>query len=291
MEKIIFIVNPVSGKGNGRRLMQSISKNTLTSAEPVAFFTSGKGDAVKFVKDGLKGGFRKFVAVGGDGTVNEVASALVHTNGVLGIIPNGSGNGLSRHLKIPGRVSDALNIISEGNVREIDYGLLGRQPFFCVSGTGFDARIGHVFADLEGRGFLNYAKAAIVEYFKYKPKKYKLTIDGKKRIKRRAFLITFANASQYGNNAYIAPNADVCDGLMDVCILRPFHFFRSFELLYSMFGKKLDKSNLLEIIQCREAELVQKKARAVHYDGEPAKARKKIHVKLVGGGLKVLVPG
>lgn len=291
MEKILFIVNPVSGKGNGRRLMQSISKNALTSAEPVTVFTSAKGDAGKFVKAGLEDGVSKFVAVGGDGTVNEVASALVHTKGILGIIPNGSGNGLSRHLKIPGKVSEALDIISEGIVMEIDYGLLDRQPFFCVSGTGFDARIGHVFASLEGRGFLTYAKAVTMEYFRYKPKKYRLTIDGKKKIKRRAFLITFANASQYGNNAYISPNANVCDGLLDVCIMRPFHIFRSIELLYSLFGKKLDKSNLLEIIRCREVELVQKKARAVHYDGEPAKAGKKIHVKMVGGGLKVLVPG
>ena len=290
MNDIMFIINPVAGRGNGRRLADFINKNAGSSFRPVFLVTERKGDAGRFVKRGMEEGIRRFVAVGGDGTVNEVAAALVHTDGVLGIIPAGSGNGLARHLLIPLRVRGALQIIIEGSIMDIDYGLLGKQAFFCVSGVGFDATIGHAFEEASGRGLPGYVMAAVKEYFRYKPQKYSLTIDGKRKIRRRAFLITFANASQYGSNAYIAPEADVSDGLMDVCILHPFNIVKCLEIVYGLFGKKLSRSNLLEIIQCREVHLKRKKAGYIHYDGEPDRAGRKICVRLVERGLRVIVP-
>jgi diacylglycerol kinase (ATP) len=293
MEKILFIVNPVSGRGNGKRLAEVIIKKIGSSGAPVMpviLFTGGKNEVRKIIAAGLKEGIRKFVAVGGDGTVNEVASALVHTDGIMGIIPNGSGNGLARHLNIPRKVSSSLRVVLEGDVRKIDYGLLDKQAFFCVSGVGFDARIGDVYACEKGRGFITYAKAAMKEYFKYKPQNYRLVIDGKRVVKVRALLITFANASQYGNNAFIAPRADVSDGLMDVCILRPFPLFSSPGIIYALFGKRLDRSRMLETIRCREVELKQQNPGSVHYDGEPGKAGKKVRVRLVEHGLRVLIP-
>ncbi len=290
MQNILFIVNPVAGRGHGRRLAEFIVKNSGSSFKPVIMFTGGKGDAKMLTRRGLEQGILKFVAVGGDGTVNEVASELVNTEGVLGIIPTGSGNGLARHIKIPLRVRGALQIISGGKVRDIDYGLVEKQPFFCVSGVGFDASVGHRFAESPGRGLQTYARTAIMEFFRYKPKMYTLKIDGKRIIRRRAFLITFANASQYGNNAHIAPGADVGDGLIDLCILRPFHIIKSLGIVFELFGKSLDKNNLLEIIKCREVQLKRKHPGYIHYDGEPIKAGKKIIVRVVKHGLKVMVP-
>ncbi len=293
MEKILFIVNPVSGRGNGRRLADFIIRRISrvgASVEPVVVFTSGKKDISRVVAGGLNQGIRKFVAVGGDGTVNEVASALVHTDGIMGIIPNGSGNGLARHLKIPRKVSSALKIILGGRVCNIDYGLLDKQAFFCVSGVGFDARIGDVYSADKSRGFSSYARAIVREYFKYKPQKYRLLIDGKQKIRVRALLITFANASQYGNNAFIAPGADVSDGLLDVCILRPFSIFSSPGIVCALFGKRLDRSSLLQTIKCREVEVRQQNPGSAHYDGEPGKAGRKIRISLVSQGLRVLVP-
>ncbi len=290
MAKTLFIVNPVSGRGNGRRLADFIMKSANPCFDPVVVFTNAKNDAKEIASANLREGIRRFVAVGGDGTVNEVASALVHTDGVMGIIPSGSGNGLARHLKIPSRVSLALRYILKDNIKTIDYGLIDEHAFFCVSGVGFDARIGQIFEDASGRGFICYAKNVLTEYFRYKPKKYRLLIDGKQIIHRRAFLITFANASQYGNNAYIAPGADVSDGLMDVCILRPFHVVKGIGFIYDLFANKLDKSNILEIIKCNEVELAQKDPGSIHFDGEPGVAGTNIRVKLISGGLKVLVP-
>jgi diacylglycerol kinase (ATP) len=188
------------------------------------------------------------------------------------------------------RVSAALNVILTGSVLKIDYGLLDKQAFFCVSGVGFDARVGDVYASDRSRGFLTYAKAAVTEYCKYKPQNYELLIDGRRIIKERALLVTFANASQYGSNAFIAPGADVSDGLMDVCILRPFNFLRGPGVVCDLFGKKLDRSNLLHIIRCRDVVLRQQNPGSAHCDGEPGVAGREVHVRLIERGLKVLVP-
>lgn len=291
MERVSFIINPVAGRRNGERLARFIRKISAgTSLTPVISLTEGKGNAKNIVRQGLDEGILKFVAVGGDGTVNEVASQLIHTEGILGIIPTGSGNGLARHLGYPVRVRGALKVIEAGNVIEMDYGLMDNQPFFCVGGVGFDAAIGHLFAERSGRGLPAYAMAALNEYFRYEPVKYSLKIDGKRKIKRRAFLVSFANSSQYGNNAFISPGADVADGLIDVCILRPFHVVRSLKIVYDLFGKKLDRSGSLEIIRCREVQLKRKKPGYIHYDGEPGKAGKKIRIRLREGGLRVIVP-
>ena len=290
MEEVMFIINPVAGRGKGRALADSIAGRPDLSFRPVILFTGKTGDAAGFVSRGVKRGISKFIAVGGDGTVNEVASAIVENGGILGVIPSGSGNGLARHLKLPFRIERALKVFSQGRIREIDYGLAGNTPFFCVSGVGFDAAVGHAFAEGRGRGFISYAVAAVNLFLKYRPLKYRIVFDDGRVIRRRAFLVTFANASQYGNNAYIAPDADISDGLLDVCILRPFNIIRIPEIVFGLFGKKLAKSSLLEIIRCKEAVLKRKRAGYFHYDGEPSSCGKKIRFRIKGRGLKVMVP-
>lgn len=290
MGRILFIINPVSGKGDGKRLAATILKKVTHSDNTAIVFTRYKSEAGEIVREKLNEGFDTFVAVGGDGTVNEVAAALLHTGGKLGIIPNGSGNGLARHLKIPMQVAGALEVVLGAKVKQIDYGLLNDRPFFCVSGVGFDAHVGHVFSVSHNRGFISYVRASLREFFRYKPQKYSMVIDGVKRIKRRAFLVTFANGSQYGNNAYIAPAADVSDGLMDVCILRPFHFIKSFGFIYALFGRKLAGNSMMEIIRCRQVRLKRKKPGYIHIDGEPGIVGKKLTVTLVSKGLRVIIP-
>ena len=290
-EKILFLINPISGtkkKGNlPDRINQLVDK---TKYDVDIHITHYKGEATELVPKKLAEGYRRFVAVGGDGPVNEIAKALVDTDGILGIIPIGSGNGLARHLKIPINVDRAMKLINNGRFEAIDYGRINDVPFFCTCGVGFDAHIGYRFAENKGRGFLNYIKITISDFFKYKPKRYKLKVDKKTNYSTRAFLITFANASQYGNNAYISPKADIQDGKLDICILSPFRIHRAPGIGLRLFAKNIDRSTLMYREQATRVTLKRKKPGVVHFDGEPCEMGKKLKIKIVSKGLRVIIP-
>lgn len=289
-EKILFLINPISGTKKKDNLPDRILKLIDKSRyEAEIHITRFRGDATEVVPIKMAEGYRRFVAVGGDGTVNEIAKALVDSEGILGIIPLGSGNGLARHLRIPLNIDKAMKLINEGKVDSIDYGRINNEPFFCTCGVGFDAHIGNEFAKNKGRGFLTYIKVTISDFFKYKPKKYRIKIDKELKLKSRAFLITAANASQYGNNAYIAPTADIQDGKLDICILSPFRLYRAPGLGIRVFTKRINKSSLMNTIQATEIVLKRKKAGVVHFDGEPSEMGKKIKIKIFPRGLKVMI--
>ncbi|MGB9745479.1 MAG: diacylglycerol/lipid kinase family protein [Bacteroidales bacterium] len=288
-EPILFIINPIAGIRSKTNLENSIRRHLDTKRyEPEFRYTEYKGHGTKLARKAIKRGVQKIIAVGGDGTVNEVGAALVGKDAALGIIPVGSGNGLARHLRIPVRVKEAINVINHGKVVNIDYGLVNGIPFFCTCGVGFDAFVGMRFAESEQRGFITYVKTTLSEYVHYKPKKYRLKA-GKTKVASRAFLVTFANAAQWGNNAYISPHADIQDGKLDICILAPFPRFRALNIGYRLFSKKLHKSPYLRVLRTDKAILKRKKAGAVHYDGEPAVMKKKITLESVHRGLKVIV--
>ena len=155
---------------------------------------------------------------------------------------------------------------------------------------GFDALIGEKFAECKGRGLSNYVKTTIKEYFNYKPEMYQITIDNERTINRPAFLITFANGSQYGNNAYIAPNADICDGKLDICIISPFRLFRAPEIGFRLFAKNIDKSSLMYSERASHILLERASEGVVHFDGEPHRMGKSIEISLVNNGLNVIIP-
>lgn len=292
MQKILFIINPASGTGSKEKLKEEIIKHVDHSIyEPEIYFTVRMGDATIHVKEKINEGVKRFVAVGGDGTVNEVAKALIKTDCILGIVPVGSGNGLARHLGLPMNVKESVRVINKGILKKMDFGKLNGIPFFCTCGVGFDAHVGHLFAETHSRGFFSYIKSTAKEFFRYKPRKYKLFTKDGRNFSRRAFLVTFANASQYGNNAFIAPNADISDGYLDVCIMRPFPFFKALPLSLRLFNKTIHRSELLETFRTKEVTLKRKKRGEVHFDGEPCVMGKKLKVKIVPGGLNVFVPG
>ena len=246
-DKILFLINPISGTLNKKQLPEIIQKlinKDVFDAEIV--ITKYKGEATEIVRQKLIDGVRYFVAVGGDGTVNEIAKSLINTQATMGIIPVGSGNGLARHLQISLKPELAIQTINQKNFLAIDYGLINNAPFFCTCGVGFDALIGEKFAQCKGRGLSNYVKTTIREYFNYEPELYQITIDDERTIERQAFLITFANGSQYGNNAYIAPGADISDGQLDMCILSPFKLYKAPGIGIRLFSKNIDKSSRRE---------------------------------------------
>jgi YegS/Rv2252/BmrU family lipid kinase len=284
-----FVINPISG-GKNKKGIEKLITATFLPHDTVIKYTRREGQGYKIARKYVRKGISCCIAVGGDGTVNEVASALVNTNSVLGIIPAGSGNGLARHLGIPSVPSRALELIKQHAVRSIDAGKINGRNFFCTCGIGFDARVGYRFAQEGQRGLLGYIRSAILQFFRYRAKKYQLQIDERK-MAVRAFLITVANAGQYGNNIYISPGADIEDGLLDICILQPFPKTALLPIGIKLLGGKIDKSTYLEVIRGKKVILKGKKKRQIlHYDGEPLKVKGKIKIRILPGALKVIAP-
>lgn len=281
-------MNPVSGNKSKEFILKLIeAKFEEENYKVKTILTRFAGDATTIVKEFSQKGYQKIIAAGGDGTVNEVASAIASTEATLGILPLGSGNGLARHLKIPLKPKKALDLIKSGKIVKIDYGKINDQKFFCTTGVGFDAHIGHMFSKMEGRGFGNYIKATFSEFKNYKPNRYEITLNGT-TIMRDAFLITFANASQYGNNAHIAPKADIQDGKLEVSILKSFPLLTAPGIGARLFLKNIDKSVYLETYQCKSCVVKRNSPGVVHYDGEPGEMGDILNIKVVPGGLNVI---
>ncbi len=287
--KIAFIINPKSGTSNKKELPGLIdSIMDKDKFDITVVYTEYAGHGRELARKFVEEKFDYVIACGGDGTMNEVASELTQTDTCFGIVPYGSGNGLARHLGISMLPSKALKQINKHMVRVIDYGMADDKKFFCTCGTGFDAHVSHKFAVQGKRGFFTYFKTICREYVKYKPYMYTLKNDSFK-INQRAFLITFANASQYGNNAFIAPQASTSDGKLDVCILKPFSFFSIPWLVFLLFQKEIDKSKHITILQAKEVTLVRRKEGEFHIDGDPIMAGKEIKVRVIPAGLKVVI--
>ena len=221
-KKIVFIMNPISGTSS-KAAIPSLIESTLNKElfEYEIRMTERAGHASEIATEAKNNHVDIVVAVGGDGTINEVARSIVHSDTALGIIPCGSGNGLARHLLIPMNLKKSIEIINHCEIHDLDYGVINEYPFFCTCGMGFDAFVSMKFAESGKRGPISYAENILREGLKYQPETYTLEDEtGTKQYK--AFLISCANASQYGNNAYIAPQASMSDGLMDVIIMEPF---------------------------------------------------------------------
>ena len=286
---ISFIINPISGTRKKDSWPEIIHQTIDPSRFDIRiFFTERVGHASELARWQVKKGVPYIVAVGGDGTVNEVAKSLRDTSAVMGIVPCGSGNGLARHLHIPLKLTDALELINNASVVSIDYGLVNDKPFFCTFGTGFDAHISHVFAKSEKRGFWTYLTYIVKEFFSYRSRKYKLKVDGNV-LKTSAMVLTVANSSQYGNNGYISPRADITDGKLDVCIVRPFPKFKAGLLAIRLLRKSIDKSQFYHTIRGKKITIKRKHEGEVHLDGNPFMMGKKLKVRIVPKGLKVLV--
>lgn len=288
--KIIFIINPIAGTRQKQIVNEAITK-AFSQDEYEVIYTAYRGNGFEIAAQKVSEGFRNIVAVGGDGTVNEVASALVNTPARLGIIPAGSGNGLARHLRIPVAFIESLKVLRDHEIKTIDAGQVNGRYFFCTCGTGFDASVGKKFAHESKRGMISYVRATIHQYINYSPKKYILKAENKK-VELKAFLVTFANSGQYGNNAYIAPNALIDDGWLDLCVLRPFPKTSTLELGLRLFFKNIDQSPYLEVMRVKKATLKRKNKQKIslHLDGEPVTLKRKLKVRVVPQALNVMIP-
>ena len=287
-KKIVFIMNPISGTSDKKDIPYLIEE--LLDKEQFDYSireTEYAGHAYEIAKESKEQGIDIVVAVGGDGTVNEVGRALVHSNTALGIIPTGSGNGLARHLLIPMKIKGAIQVLNDCEVTDLDYGIINEHPFFCTCGVGFDAFISEKFAEAGKRGPITYLENILKEGLKYEPETYEIEAENG-TIKKKAFLISCANASQYGNNAYIAPQASMSDGMIDVIIMEPFDALEASQISIEMFNKTLDKNNKIKTFRSKEIKIYRKAPGVIHYDGDPIDTGKEIVVTLKEKGIKIL---
>lgn len=288
--KILAIINPISGTSKKEYVPETISRIIDSSTfDTTICFSERPGHATQLTKEAIAKNFYAVIAIGGDGTINEVASALRDSNTALGIIPCGSGNGLARHLNIPINIENALEIINENNVETFDYCTANNQPFFCTCGVGFDAHVSEKFAQARRRGPLTYIQQSLIEYLKYSSKVYHIEANNK-TITEKAFLIACGNASQYGNNAFITPQASMKDGLIDVTVILPFTPLDTAMMGILLFTKHLDQDTNIQSFQTEELTIKRPTAGTMHLDGDPVMMEADIKVVCHKAGIKIFVP-
>jgi len=293
MEKrrhILAIINPVSGTGSKEKIPRLIDNVVDHDCNDVSIVMSEyAGHAREITEQAVRDGVDVVVAIGGDGTVNEVGSALCGTDTALAIVPSGSGNGLARHLRISMNASRALQVLNNGVVGRFDYCTINGRPFFCTCGMGFDAEVSYRFSNEGTRGFITYVKTALAEYIKYKPKEYLIDIDGAK-LKEKAFVIACCNAAQYGNNAYIAPRATMQDGLIDVTVMHPFNLVESPLIGARLFLRQLGHDQHVSIYRGKRVVIERQRDDIIHIDGDPLVMPARVVIENVDRGISILVP-
>lgn len=287
--KVFFIVNKYSGSGFNPAMENLVSRICSDHGATCALeYTQAPGHATQLASDALAAGYARIIAVGGDGTVNEVARALTHTDASMGIIPKGSGNGLARHLGIPANLSQAVNCLFTNECIAIDTFRVNGHLSLNVSGVGFDGYIAQLFGAAKQRGFQGYLKLVLNEFRQFKEFEAEIS-TGEQLLSRKAFVIAIANSSQYGNNARIAPGASVCDQLLNISVLKKFPPYR-LDLIYSLFSGTIDQSAYCESIQVRDVVINLQKPVAFHIDGEPTGKADTFKIELLPASLNMLAP-
>lgn len=286
--KTLFIINPKSGMQSKLNIPELIAQHLPASGFEIVQ-TEFAGHATELARQGARNGFRVVAAVGGDGTVNEVARGLLGSQAALAIIPKGSGNGLARHLNIPLRVPQALQLFENSTFSQIDTCSINGHPFFTTAGFGFDGYISSVFARSARRGLRSYVELILTEFTKFKPGRAAVQLN-QENFDTDCFVMTFANASQYGNNAYIAPMADIRDGLLDVCLIRELSLQKAVAVTYGLLTKKIATSGHAEFFKTREVLVKTAENMPYHADGEYVGEASEFHVQIKPLSLEVLIP-
>lgn len=288
-KRCLFIINPISGLGKQKEIPKLISRYLDQDIYTYEIMTTAYAGHAYELATEKANEFDLMVAVGGDGTVNEVAGGLIGKKTALGVIPLGSGNGFARHFGIPLQAGRALQQLNHSRSLAMDTGLLNEKPFFNVSGLGFDGQISKTFAEQLTRGYMTYARCVMEELQTYRPKKLSYVVD-QKEVEGEFFLIAFANTSQYGNNAVIAPQADPRDGQLDVVLVKPFPplYLPAFTMM-SLF-RALHHSPYVQIIKTSSILVHNPEEAPVHIDGEFLSHDRQVKVSTRKASLHVMLP-
>jgi len=289
--RYLFVVNPIAGDNEKEEFAEWISELvTQHGLDYKTYYTTGEGDEteIKNLIDSFKPEI--VVAAGGDGTVNLVAHHLLATDIAMAIIPLGSGNGLAKDLKIPHlNAKDALELIVEPKVIEIDTLEANDNFFMHISDIGFNAHIVRLFNNGSSRGLLSYMKFTVKEFFKYDTFHYQIETDMEK-IKGHAFMITIANSNQFGSNLTINPNGEYDDGTFEIIIIRRFPRRKILAIMWRLITKKINFSPYTRVLKCQRATIRTKKLKTLQADGEILGRVNEANIKIHHRSLKVVVP-
>ena len=278
---MLFIVNPIAGRRSKNGIVSRLEKSGYNIS-----YAEYPSHAEKLARETSE---KVVVAVGGDGTVNEVARGILGTDKILGIIPCGSGDGLALHLGISRVFEKALDTVLNGNVHSMDAGMINDKPFFSVCGVGFDAVVSERFAKSGHRGLANYIQQGLNAIKEYVPEKYNITVDGVSW-ECDAALITVGNSSQWGNGAKIAPLADTNDGLLDITVADKFSLPEVPSLAFRLMTGQLDKSNNVHCYQGKHIRITRQNEGPAHADGDWFRTGTDIEIHIIPSAIKVLVP-
>jgi diacylglycerol kinase (ATP) len=291
IKNLLFVINPIAGDIDKEELEEEIK--TTCAEHQIAcsiYKTTGDRDEAHIKELIDQGGFDAVFAVGGDGTVSQVGALLIGTSTPLGIIPLGSGNGLSKDLNIPQDTEEALQLIHHYIIRNIDTIDLNGHPSIHLSDLGFNALVVKRFCEGDRRGPGSYAWIALQEYMNYEPKFYRIETDTE-NFEGEAFMVTIANANAFGSNAAINPNGVLNDGRFEICLIEPFPKSAGLGILYQMYTDNIDSSIYTRRISCRSAKIYNDNEEVTHVDGEPVELGKEIIVTMHPKSLKVILPG
>ncbi len=290
MKKALFIINPVSGSGRGKHIKENLTSLLLHSEIEATYMeTVSKGHASQIAKEHRETEFDIIIACGGDGTVNEVASSLMTSGKTMGILPIGSGNGLARHYGIKTEPMGTIETIRSGKVVGHDAAIINGLPGFNVSGIGFDAHVAHLFGKDGKRGFNSYLRLIAREFTAYKTFSVGITKDHQD-LQSDAIMIPIAVASQFGNNAFIAPQADTNDGKTDITIVKKMHPMMVIPFALRVFTKTISGSRYAKAFQSEDFRLRCATPQPLHVDGEPGGYHESFEIKSVKSAIKLAIP-
>jgi diacylglycerol kinase (ATP) len=290
IKKVFFIINKFSGTSFQPEIEgRIIDKCGEWGWECTIEYTQHRGHATELARQAVNQNFEIVFAMGGDGTVNEVAQGLIKTDAIMGILPKGSGNGLARHLRIPLNFAKALDLLSDHQVINMDTFTVNDRLSVNVSGIGFDGHIAGLFGKNGKRGLIEYTKLVMREFGSFKEFPITIKID-EEQFQRSAFILAFANASQFGNNAQVAPLASVCDQQLDICFIKKIPLTHALGFAGKMFSGNIDKSAFVEIKNAKNISLQFDKLMPFHIDGEAVEPAQSFNICIQPASLKVLIP-
>lgn len=287
-KRILFIINPISGTGR-KKIIEKLAPRVLGDSFSIDFvYTNAPKHAIELSRKNASS-YDVIVAVGGDGTINEVATGLINSDCAMGIIPRGSGNGLARFLKIPLTIRGSLKVLKSGIFDSIDTASINDKYFVNIAGFGFDAKVGHKFAEVKRRGALPYIRIILKEFIKFKGHHFEISLDGV-HIKQNAFLVSVANSDQWGLNAKIAPHAKINDGILNISVVKKFPVGVSLPLAMRLFNGSIHKSRYIDTYAAKEIILINKEGFYAHIDGEPIHFDTDVTIKILPKSLKIIFP-
>jgi YegS/Rv2252/BmrU family lipid kinase len=283
--KALFILNPYAGIPPVKFIITEELKrrrDELSLYKSLSIDESGTLIRQNFEK------YDVFVAAGGDGTVHTVATQLVGSNKLLGVLPIGSGNGFAKELGFRPQIRSLLQDIEKSECFDIDVININNGLCLNVAGVGLDSFVAHSFDKLKTRGFWSYVGVTILNFIKLRPFHVTIKISGEEIISKDLFVLTVANTRQFGNNAFIAPDAVPNDGMLDIIMIRPFPKLLFPIFVYRLFAKRLNKSKYFTHIKTEKEVTISTDETRFHIDGEPVTICGDAIIKIKKKALKVL---